>query len=540
MTLDIPPEHEREAASRPSSKQLLGATVFVILLLGMAAAAFYYFLATPGGTPQSTTGDPSSSTAPSVEPNPPSPEGGLHELKKTSESFRFIAKKVGPAVVNIQSTKGKRNPLPRGNRRGKRQTPEPPVEEEDEEGSLDGDPLWEYFQRFGMPFPYNGAPPDLPQTSLGSGIIVDPTGIVVTNNHVVEDASEIIVSLSSEKTELKAKIIGTDSRSDLAVLRIEKPGTYPTAQWADSDAVEVGDWAVAIGSPFALGQSVTVGIVSAKGRSAQGITGADFAGDLIQTDAAINPGNSGGPLCDLDGRIMGVNTAIYTRTGGYMGIGFAIPSNLAKDVVGHLIKEGKIVRGWMGVYIQPVDEDLGAELGILDKKTGLIAGVSIHEVVPDSPAEKAGLKAGDVIVEVDGKPVKDPSKLQQAIGSFKPGQSVDLKVLSYVSKKRKTVRVKIGTLPDKEKPSKRNASEKPDKLGLTVGETKEGLRVDTIQPGSPAEQILGLETGDVILSINREKVATIEKYRKLIQSRKLSMEVKRGNRTLFFRLTLPE
>ena len=265
---------------------------------------------------------------------------GAGELKKTSESFRSVAKKVGPAVVNIRSTKSA--PKGRGTRGLRRNRREKMPEDEE---PFHNDPFFDFFERFGQQF---SMPQDIPQTSLGSGIIIDPRGIIVTNNHVIDDASEIVVTLSNEKTDIKAKIIGNDPKSDLAVLKLESGSHYPVAEWADSDAVEVGDWAIAIGSPFALGNSVTLGIVSAKGRNAQGLTGSEYGGDLIQTDAAINPGNSGGPLCDLDGKVMGVNQAIYTRSGGYMGIGFAIPSNLAKDVVDKLIKEGKDRQGLAG------------------------------------------------------------------------------------------------------------------------------------------------------------------------------------------------
>jgi serine protease Do len=261
----------------------------------------------------------------------------------------------------------------------------------------------------------------------------------------------------NDKTDLKAKVIGTDPKTDLALLKVESSKDLPVAEWADSDQVEVGDWAIAIGSPFNLSQTVTLGIVSAKGRNSNVLGGADYVGDLIQTDAAINPGNSGGPLVTLDGQVMGVNTAIYTRSGGYMGIGFAIPSNLAKDVVAKLKKDGKIVRGWLGVYIQPLDPEMGKELGIKE-------GVSVHEVVPDSPAQKGGLKAGDVIVEVDGTAVKEVTQLQRSISGFKPGQNVKMKVVSYNDKKSRNLSVKIGDVPSEE-----------EEAPVKVGQAQEAL-----------------------------------------------------------------
>jgi serine protease Do len=371
---------------------------------------------------------------------------------------------------------------------------------------------------------------------VGSGFIIDKKGFIVTNNHVVEEANEILVRLSSDKAELKAKIIGTDPKTDLAVIKVEGQNNLVAAEWADSEQVEVGDWAIAIGSPFALDQSVTVGIVSAKGRNSTGVT--EMGGDLIQTDAAINPGNSGGPLCDLDGQVMGVNTAIYTRSGGYMGIGFAIPSNLAKDISQKLISSGKITRGWLGVYIQPLDIELAKELGIKE-------GVGIHEVLENSPAAKAGINAGDVVIEVDGKAVKDANELQRKIGNYKPGETIKLKLLSYNDKKTRSVSVKIGELPENEKEVERVSpkDQEPDKLGLVVSpdKRKEGVVVEGIQPGSIGEQMLGLEVGDVIVRLNRQNVNSVTSYRKALESSKrIYLEIKRKGRTLFFQFVMPE
>ncbi len=460
-------------------------------------------------------------------------DSGTSQLRKTSESFRNVAKKVGPAVVNITASKGapKRKKL---TLKGRRQQPE------DEESPFGGnDPFFDFFERFGVP--HGGMPQqEGPQKSLGSGVIVDKKGIIVTNNHVVEGASEIMIRLSDDKTELKAKVVGTDPKTDLAVLRVEGQKDLPYAEFADSDTVEVGDWAIAIGSPFALDQSVTVGIVSAKGRNSLGL-GTEYGGDLIQTDAAINPGNSGGPLCDLDGKVMGINTAIYTRSGGYMGIGFAIPSNLVKDIQSKLVTEGKIVRGWLGVYIQPLDTELAKEMGIKD-------GVGIREVIESSPAAEAGIQGGDIIIEVDGKAVKDVNQLQNKISGFKPGDKVKLKLLNYGDKKSRNVTVKIGEVPDEpDKLAKQGGSskdEEPDKLGLIVSQAKGkdgGVVVDAIQPGSIAEQMLGIEAGDTIIRINRQQVNSVATYKKLVSSSKrIYMEAKRKGRTIFFQFVLPE
>ena len=480
----------------------------------------------------------SSHSSPSILNNPASAdtklpltngEAGTSQLRKTSESFRAVAKKVGPSVVNIKATKG----APKKNRmkappRGRKGNPQ-----RDEEEGMPRDPFFDFFERFGAPFPF---PQETPQVSVGSGFIIDKKGFIVTNNHVVEEANEILVRLSSDKAELKAKIIGTDPKTDLAVIKVEGQNNLVAAEWADSEQVEVGDWAIAIGSPFALDQSVTVGIVSAKGRNSTGVT--EMGGDLIQTDAAINPGNSGGPLCDLDGQVMGVNTAIYTRSGGYMGIGFAIPSNLAKDISQKLISSGKITRGWLGVYIQPLDIELAKELGIKE-------GVGIHEVLENSPAAKAGINAGDVVIEVDGKAVKDANELQRKIGNYKPGETIKLKLLSYNDKKTRSVGVKIGELPENEKEVERVSpkDQEPDKLGLVVSpdKRKEGVVVEGIQPGSIGEQMLGLEVGDVIVRLNRQNVNSVASYRKALESSKrIYLEIKRKGRTLFFQFVMPE
>ncbi len=345
-------------------------------------------------------------------------------LRRTSESFRSIARTVAPAVVNIRSTKQVGQDLAR------RHTP-------------GGDSYFppefrEFFDHFSFPQP-DSLPS--PQTGIGSGFVIDKKGHIVTNHHVVDGATSLLVSFSGDIKEYKAQVVGQDPRTDLAVIKLTGITPRVATQWAEASSVEVGDWAVAIGSPFALGNTVTVGIVSAKGRKGELFAGTELSGELLQTDAAINPGNSGGPLCDIDGRVMGVNTAIYSRSGGYMGIGFAIPSNLAKEISSKLITDGKIVRGWLGVVIQPLEDSLAKELGIQQ-------GAVIREVAPKSPASNAGLKAGEAIVEVEGKRIADPAALQKQIGSLKPGQTVNLKVVSYQTKEARTVSVKIAAMPE--------------------------------------------------------------------------------------------
>jgi serine protease Do len=279
---------------------------------------------------------------------------------------------------------------------------------------------------------------------------------------------------------------------------------------------------------------VTLGIVSAKGRSASALIGSDYGYELLQTDAAINPGNSGGPLCTIDGTVMGVNTAIYTRSGGYMGIGFAIPSNLARSIADTLIKGGKVVRGWLGVAIQPLDEGMAKDLGIKE-------GVLIHSVQPNSPAEKAGLKAGDIIVEVGGKPAKDVSQVQRMVSSYKPGEKAKIKVINYDDKKSRTVEVKIGELPAETAAQNEGAQPEetaPDKLGLSVSPAPkgDGVLVEQVEPGSIGEQI-GLERGDRILTINRKSLHSVADYRKQVKSSgQLTLLVNRKGQKLFFRI----
>lgn len=469
------------------------------------------------------------------------------ELRKTSESFRAVARMVGPAVVKIKATKGGNKGKrpgrmfpPQGRRRQMPPGGGGPEEDEGGGGGQGRDPFFDFFERFGTPFPFEQ---DIPQESLGSGIIIDKRGYVVTNNHVVDQANKILVVLSSadnasdDGTELKATVVGMDPKTDLAVLKVEQKGDLPAVEWADSDKVEVGDWAIAIGSPFALSRSVTVGIVSAKGRSSR-VIGGDYS-ELLQTDAAINPGNSGGPLCTIDGKVMGVNTAIYTRSGGYMGIGFAIPSNVARGIADTLIKDGKIIRGWLGVYIQPIDAELAKELKIE-------TGVAIHAVMEESPAAKAELKAGDVIVKVDKTDIKDVNQLQRVIAGFKPGQTVRIEVISYADKKRRTVKVNIGELPDQEPQAKapqEGAETKPDRLGLVVTPAAKGQGVQVVgyQPGSIAERV-GIREGDLIVSVDGQPVKTVEKYRELVESGKkyLSLGVKRDKQSLFFRFSVTE
>src|SRR5262245_60175734 len=349
---------------------------------------------------------------------PPAPAAGVAAplvrvaAPESSNTFRQVAAAVGPAVLNINTVTVVRGPAT---------GPRSPMEE------FFGE---EFFRRF-----FSG-PREYTQRSLGSGVIVDPSGIALTNAHVVEGATEIEV-VTAEGKKHKAKILGADAKSDLAVLRLQDSGPFPAARLGDSDQVQVGDWALAIGSPFGFTQTVTAGIISAKGR----VLGQGPFDDFLQTDAAINPGNSGGPLVSMAGEVIGINTAIASRTGGSMGIGFAIPINLAKKIYTELTARGKVTRGWLGVSVQPLTAELAQSFGAREE-----GGVLVADVMDGSPAEKGGLKSGDIIVDFNGKRVAAPSDLQRAVGLTGPGSTA--KVLILRDKAERTIEIRIGEAPD--------------------------------------------------------------------------------------------
>src|SRR6476620_9534013 len=333
----------------------------------------------------------------------------------TGKNFVEIAKSVKPAVVNIAATRsGKSGESPHGS-------------------PLD-DPFFRKF--FGDEFFRRDAPQREPrERGQGSGVIVEANGLIITNNHVVNKADEIRVFLS-DKREFKGKLIGTDAKTDIAIVKIEATG-LPTVPWADSDQLEVGEYVLAIGSPFGLTQTVTMGIVSAVGRASMGI--AEYE-DFIQTDAAINPGNSGGASVNVRGELVGINTAIFSQSGGNMGIGFAVPSNLARSIMDQLVKTGKVVRGWLGVAIQELTPELASQFGLTDTK-----GVLVSDVMDDSPAKKAGFERADVITEYDGKPMDSPTHLRNAVAQTPIGRKVPIKVIR--DKKIKIIEVTIVEQP---------------------------------------------------------------------------------------------
>jgi len=345
----------------------------------------------------------------------------------------------------------------------------------------------------------------------GSGFIISKEGYILTNNHVVNDADRITVILADER-KFSAKVIGSDPKTEVALIKIEDPHDLPFVELGDSDALQVGEWVLAAGNPFGLTQTLTAGIVSAKGRDEVGI--AEY-GNFIQTDAAINPGNSGGPLIDIDGKVVGINTAIYSRTGGYMGIGFAIPINQAIQIKDQLIEHGKISRSVLGVYIQDVDEDLAGSFGLEEK-----GGVLISQIVEGSAAEEAGLKEGDIVVEMDGKAVGKTAVFRNRVAATPPNSKLKMKVFRDGKYKKISAITKAmdgGGISPEETPAifkklgfsvedlDRNMAQK---LGHT--ETS-GVLVSEVEKGSPAWRA-GLQPGLLILSINRIPVENVEEF----------------------------
>lgn len=385
---------------------------------------------------------------------------------------------------------------------------------------------------------FGGRPlPPQPQLGRGSGSLISSDGYIITNAHVVKGADKIEVTLHDGRV-LPATFIGADPQTDIAVIKIEGKG-LPFLEFGDSDALDVGEWVVAIGSPFELEASLTVGVVSAKGR--QGLKINDFE-DFIQTDAAINPGNSGGPLLNLESKIIGINTAIFTRSGGYMGICFAIPSVMAKNVMQQLIEKGSVTRGYLGVTLQPLNPEL-AEGFNLDKAEGVI----IAEVKKDSPAEKAGIKAGDIILEYNGKPVKNDHSFRNEVANMRPGDSISLKI----NRKGKilTISAVFGASPYSSAPAAINkklgieveplSPEYSQQLGIAANE--EGLVITNVTPGSTAA-MAGLRPGFLIVAVNHKKVSSLEEYNEALdesmKNKRVLLLIRQGKMTRFYSIRI--
>ena len=410
-------------------------------------------------------------------------------LTKTGHAMAEIANAVKPAIVNISTTKTEKLS----------ESPYAPFFD---------DPFFRRF--FGDRFRHPEVPRERKTASLGSGVIVSSSGYILTNSHVIKDADEIKVLLS-DKREFQGKVIGTDSKTELAVIKIDVQN-LPTIPFGDSDKLQVGEVVIAVGNPFGLNQTVTMGIVSAVGRANVGI--ADYE-DFIQTDAAINPGNSGGALVNAKGELVGINTAIFSTTGGYQGIGFAIPSNMAKAVMDSLIKTGKVIRGWLGVSIQPLTPELAKQFN-LKKEYGALVG----DVIENSPAEKAGILRGDVIIEYNGKKVDEPYNLRNTVANTPPGETAELKIIR--NGKIETIKVIIDELPT-EAPKAPVIEYKNVLRGISVRELTpelyrqmnisekiKGVIVAEIGPDSPAEG--KLMEDDIIQEINRKAIANLKDY----------------------------
>ena len=427
------------------------------------------------------------------------------DIPMVPANFSDLAEKVRPGVVNIQVVKSVKN------------------------------------AGFEFPFPFripenpHGGPE---QQGVGSGFVISADGYILTNNHVVHEATEIKVKLADRK-EYDAKVVGRDLKTDLALLKAEGASGLHALQLGDSDSLKVGNWVVAVGSPFGLEQTVTAGIVSAKGR----VIGSGPYDNFIQTDASINPGNSGGPLLNMEGEVVGINTAIFSQSGGNVGIGFAIPVNMAKEIAPQLKEKGHVTRGWLGVGIQKITPELAKSFGLKEEK-----GALVSQVVKSGPADKGGLETGDVIVEFDGKKISDSNELPRMVASIPIGKAVSVKVLragSLVDRE-----VKIGEVEEQKEEVASVSTRKP--LGMSVQnitpeiakglglKSETGILVARVVPGSPAAKA-NIRSGDVIQQVNKKPVKDVEDFKQQIENAKdqetILLLIQRGESTLFAALT---
>lgn len=443
---------------------------------------------------------------------PASAHAATIENPQSLPDFVALAKRLKPVVVNIStiqhSGSGEASPAPLG----------------------EEDPFSDFWKRFyDAPLPRESQR----QTSLGSGFIIDRDGTILTNNHVVDRAEKIIVKLSDER-EFEGRVVGNDQKTDIAIVKIDAQGDWPVAGLGDSDLLEVGEWVMAIGNPFGLDNTVTHGIVSAKGRN----IGAGPYDNFIQTDASINPGNSGGPLINLRGEVVGINTAIFSESEGNVGIGFATPINLVKELLPQLKTKGKVVRGYLGVTVQRVTPEI-AEALALSKARGAL----VSDVKKEGPADRAGIRAGDLIVEFDGKEIMESNELPLLVARTPVGKPVRLRILRV--KKELTLYVTMGELKGEEVVA---SIPQEGKLGLAVQavtpqiaeslglERGDGVVVASVKAGSPAEEA-GLKPGDVILEIDRKPIHHVSDYRKAVaeagQGKGMLILVRREEGTMF-------
>jgi Do/DeqQ family serine protease len=425
-------------------------------------------------------------------------------LQALEDAFVAVADKVTPAVVNLSIKPRRTSPTPGGD-----------LSEQEKRFREFFGP--EFFERF-----FRRRPQPEDARSAGSGVIVDARGYVLTNNHVIENAGEIEVRLSDART-FKATPVGRDPKSDLAVLRVENPpGPLPVADLGDSDRLRIGQWAIAIGNPFGLDRTVTVGIISATGRTRVGLATYEA---FIQTDASINPGNSGGPLLDLDGKVIGINTAIVAAG---QGIGFAIPINMVREIMSQLIAKGRVTRGWLGVAIQDLTDDLAAGFGVAPR-----SGVLVSDVLKDSPAEAAGLRPGDIIVEFGGTPIVEVTDLQKRVAAVEPGRPTPLAVIR--ERGRTMLSVRIGEMPVDDE-TVVASQPREESLGLAVealtpelaqrhGLTAlSGVVVTEVSPGSSGAEA-GIRAGDAILEVNRRPVSSVAGFRDAIAALRPGQQV---------------
>jgi serine protease Do len=447
--------------------------------------------------------------------------------------FTRLVEEQGSAVVNVSTTQSR---MSRG-APGTPGTPAPNVPPDD--------PFYEFFRRF-VPPPGQGGPPrDHEGASLGSGFIISGDGFILTNAHVVDQAEEITVRLN-DKREFKAKVIGSDRRTDIAIIKIE--GTnLPRVTIGDPSRLKVGEWVVAIGSPFGFENTVTAGIVSAKGRS---LPQENFV-PFIQTDVAVNPGNSGGPLFNLRGEVVGINSQIYSRTGGFMGLSFAIPIDVAMDVANQLRTAGRVSRGRIGVGIQPLTKEMAESFGM--PKPG---GALVNSVEPGSPAEKAGIQASDVVIRFDGKPVASADELVRLVGNTKPGTTVPIQV--FRNKATRDLTLTVGEMPDdranQRQPQRRGAKPTPEgpgtqSLGMRLAELTAEQRTELkinggvlVEDSQGMAARAGIRRGDVILAVNNQNVRAIDHFKELVgqfeKGRSVALLVRRGTGALYIPLRI--
>lgn len=493
----------------PSPPRTRNLTLAAIALLALGAAGFGFW---------QTHGEAQELSV--------APSGALEHADQLSQAFRKAAEAAIPTVVTIETrTKprpesGKARQLERG------------------ENPFQGTPFEEFFKDETSPFqfnvPHGGRSFSTPERQgMGSGVIIDKSGIILTNNHVVEGAGEVTVQLSDGR-KFKATDIKTDPETDLAVLRIKGAETLPFARLGDSDKLQIGDWVIAVGNPFGLNSTVSAGIISGVGRE----LASSKRGSYIQTDAAINPGNSGGPLLNLKGEVAGINTAIASNSGGYQGIGFAIPSNQAQWVVSQLIKNGLVQRAYLGVAIRDVSAELAEQLGVSGNE-----GVLVQDVTADSPAAKAGFAPGDVITEYDGKAVKSPRELQALVERTPVDAKQAVKVLR--DGKPLVLHVVVKTLRGEEAAVTQNADEQPNgnrsgfksnDLGIEVDELtannaeqlgfkgQKGVVITEVDPNSAAAEV-GLQAGMLIMKVGKQSVESVAEFQSAVKDVSLAKGV---------------